>query len=532
MTRQPPGWRVPVWKEHFTMTSSPPWGPDTGQASTAAVIGVVGHPVDVRVIIANGLASFTIAGLPGSFHRETRDRVRAAVLNSGHTWPGRAITVDLLPASLPKRGSSLDLAIAVAVLTATGAVPAGAADGCVFYAELGLDGSLRPARGVVPALLAAADAGCTRAVVAAQNAAGAVMVPGLDVMACQSLRTVVAWLRGEQFPAESAVPATSAPAPLAAPAVSLAALGVPPLLRLALEASAAGGHHLCLSGPRGSRIPALAAGLAALLPALSQEEVMEVAAIYSAAGLLGSGHPLITRPPFRAPHHTATRTAILGGGPGIIRPGEAVLAHRGVLFLDDAPEFGRDVLTSLREPLRAGEVTVARGDSTVRFPARFPLVAGTARCPCGVQCECRCTPMQARRYRARVAGELGSYFAICLDADAPGPAANGTEEPNADADVTSAARVAAARDRARHRFHGTPWQVNNDIPGAEQRRSYLPAAEAAAPLRRAVDLGEISTRTAHQVIRVAWTLADLAGSTRPGPAECGQALAFHLGTAR
>jgi magnesium chelatase family protein len=514
------------------MTSSPPWGPDVGRACTAAIIGIDGYPVEADVLITNGPAGLHILGLHETGKRETRDRVRAAILNSGQPWPARTITVDLLPASLPKRGSSFDLAIAVAVLTASGVIPADAPQGCVFVAELGLDGSLRPVRGVMTALLAAADAGCTRAVVATGNAAEAAMVPGLTVTACQSLRAVVASLRGEPFPTEPSVPAPGTPAPGVPPVISLAALAVPPPMRQALEASAAGGHHICLAGPRGARIPALAAGLAALLPALGSEEVMEVAAIYSASGLLGSGHTLITRPPFRAPHHTATRAAILGGGSGVIRPGEAALAHRGVLFLDQAPEFSRDVLTSLRQPLQSGEVTVARAGSTVRFPARFTLVAGMAPCPCGAWPDCACTPMQARRYRARLARELGSYLAICVHADIASPAAGDTGESAADTDVTSAVRVTAARDRARHRFRGTPWQVNVDIPGSELDRFYLPPAEAVAPLRRAVDLGEISTRTAHQVIRVAWTLADLAGSARPGPQECGQALAFYLGTAR
>src|SRR5713101_2506822 len=365
------------------MTSSPPWAPDTGRACTATVIGVDGYPVEAAAAITNGPPGLHILGMHETGTRETRDRVRAAILNSGEHWPGRTITVDLLPASLPKRGSSFDLAIAVGVLTATGMIPADAAEECVFVAELGLDGSLRPVRGVVPALLAAADAGCTRAIVAAANGAEAVMVPGLAVVACQSLRAVVAWLRGGPFPAEPSIPApvvpASTPALGAPPVISLTGLGAAPHVRLALEASAAGGHHICLAGVRGARIPALAAGLAALLPALSPAEVMEVTAIYSAAGLLGPGHALITRPPFRAPHHTATRAAILGGGTGMIRPGEAALAHRGVLFLDDAPEFGRDVLAALRQPLQAGEVTVARGGSTVRFPAKVTLVAGTAR---------------------------------------------------------------------------------------------------------------------------------------------------------
>ena len=203
-----------------------------------------------------------------------------------------------------------------------------------------------------------------------------------------------------------------------------------------------------------------------------------------------------------------------------------------MLFLDDAPEFSRHVLIALREPLQDGEVTVARGGSTVRLPAKFTLVAGMAPCPCGAWPECQCSPLSARRYRARVASELSGYLAICLHADAPCPDARNTREPDTDGDVTSAVRVTAARDRARHRLSGTPWQANADIPGAELDHSYPPPAEAVAPLHRAVDLGEISTRAAHQVIRVAWTLADLAGTDRPGPQECGQALAFYLGTAQ
>ena len=299
----------------------------------------------------DGPPGLRITGLPDAAVRETRDRVYAAVRNSGQPWPARAITVTLQPASLPRHGTGFDLAIAIAVLTAAGAVPAAALDGCVFTAELGLDGSLRPVRGVLPALLAARRAGYTRAVVATGNAAEAVMVAGLAVVPCPDLRTVLAWLRGESFPHQPDISAAGTPAaPGVPPGASLASLAIPPYVRQAIEATAAGGHHLCLTGPHGARIPALAAGAAALMPPLEPEQMMEVTAIHSAAGLLGPGHALITRPPFRAPHHTATRAAILGGGTGTIRPGEAALAHRGVLFLHDAPEFPRDILTSLRQP--------------------------------------------------------------------------------------------------------------------------------------------------------------------------------------
>jgi magnesium chelatase family protein len=304
-------------------------------------------------------------------------------------------------------------------------------------------------------------------------------------------------------------------------------------VRQALEVSAAGGHHLCLAAGRGGRLPAraLAAGLAAMMPPLHGEEVMEVTAIHSAAGLLGPGHAVVTRPPLCAPHHTITPAAMAGGGPAPVRPGAAALAHRGVLFLDQAPEFARSVLQILREPLEKGELTLTRGGRLVRFPARFILAAGLPPCPCGGRPGCACGRLQARRYRARLTSELGTYLSVWLTADSPEPTAPSDPRQAPDPDAVSAGRVAAARDRARHRLAGTPWQVNADIPTATLRYSYQPLPEAAAPISRATDLGEISPRAACQVIRVAWTLADLAGRSRPGADECGQALAFHLGTA-
>ena len=509
-----------------------PSAPGTGRAHGAAIIGVDGHLVEAEAVISNGPPAFSIAGLPETSVRETRDRIRAAILNSGQPWPAGSITVNLLPASLPKHGTGLDLAVAVAVLTAAAAVPASAAAKCVFVAELGLDGSLRPVRGVAPALIAAASAGYRRAVVAEDNGAEAQVAPGMAVVPCQSLRAVIAWLRGQPSAPQPGVPAASIPAaPDLRSVISLADLAVGPLVRLALEAAAAGGHHLCLTGSRGAAIPALAAGLAGLLPPLDASEVMEVTTVHSVAGLLSPGHATITRPPLRSPHHTATPAAMAGGGAGMTRPGEAALAHRGVLFLEDAPEFAAGVLQVLREPLQHGQVTVARSGRMVRFPAKFILMAGMTACPCGAGPGCGCGPLQARRYRARFARELGGHIAIWLQAPF-GPAAPVAQTPGAGADVMSAARVAAARQRARRRLDGTPWRLNADIPGLELRRSFQPAAEALAPISRAVDLGEISARSAHQVIRLAWTLADLAGEARPGAQECGLALALQLGVAR
>jgi magnesium chelatase family protein len=438
------------------------------------------------------------------------------------------------PAQPPGSHAGLDLAIAVAVLTAAGVVPAGAADGCVLAAGLGLDGRLRPVRGILPALLAA-RAGCTRAVVAPENSAEAAMVPGLAVAPCSSLQAVAAWLRREPFPADPATltPGDPPPEPAARPPLSLAQAGVSSAsaTRLALETSAAGGHHLCLTGRRDARILDLAAGLAALLPPLTPAEVLEVSVIHSAAGLLGPGHALVTRPPFRAPAHAATAAAMAGGGPDLARPGEAALAHRGVMCLASAADFARDTLAVLRQPLADGQITISRAGRTVRLPARFILIAGLAPCPCPTAAECTCTQVQAHRYRARLTRELGRYIPLwhtIPPAGPPGPAAGEPPDP----DARSADRVALARDRAARRLRDTAWQVNADIPGPELRRAWQPPAEALAPITRAASLGEISTRAADQVIRVAWTLADLAGSDRPDARDCGQALAFHLGVAR
>jgi magnesium chelatase family protein len=501
------------------VTDTPPWGTDTGRACAAAIIGATGHLVEADAVISNGPAALHITGLPEDRSPTTHDRIRAALINAG-MWPGRTITVTLLPASLPKHTSALDLAIAVAALTAAGAAPPAAADRCVFTAELGLDGSLRPVRGVLPAVLAAAAAGCTQAVVAPQNAAEAAMVPGVTAIGCASLQQVRAWLRGDPIPAPPAGSTPAAPAGLA----------VRPAVRRALEASAAGGHHLGLAGKPDTAIPALAQTVARLLPPLGHDEAIEVAAIRSAAGLLPPWQAPGTRPPYRAPHHTMTRAAAIGTGGRDNWPGVAALAHRGVLFLGQAPEFGRDVLAALRQPLHDGQVSITRGTSTVSFPAKFILIAGVSPCPCAGQPGCSCSGVQARRYRARFTSGLGTYVSLWLHIARPGLSA--ARRPCAGTEAVSAARVAAARDRAAHRLRGTPWQINGDIPAAELRRSYQLPPAALAPILRAIDLGQVSHRAAHQVIAVAWTLADLAGKARPGAQESSDALAFCLGEAR
>jgi magnesium chelatase family protein len=321
-----------------------------------------------------------------------------------------------------------------------------------------------------------------------------------------------------------------------APARDLSDLVGQPVARRAAEICAAGGHHLMLLGPPGVGKTMLAERIPTVLPRLEPAAALEVSAIHSVAGALPPGRPLVLDPPFCAPHHTASRAAIVGGGSGVIKPGAASLAHHGCLFLDEAPEFGRDVLDALRQPLESGEVVVARAGVTARFPARFTLIMAANPCACAsartAGSACSCTPMARRRYLARLSGPLLDR----VDAKIEFLPVRRTEllsdraftEPSA----VVAERVRAARLRAAARLAGTPWRLNAQIPGSELRRRFAPGAEALAPLERAMDLGTISARGADRVIRLSWTLADLAALPRPGLAEVGYALGLWMGTPR
>lgn len=329
----------------------------------ATLTGLAATLIDVQVTIDPAKRDFEIPGVPWEDTWTLHDRVRAAVLNSAMPWPGAGITVDLNPVTGFRHGCGLDLAIAVAVLAASGTVPSPADGECLFAAELGLDGQLRPVPGMVPVLAAAAAGNRpVAAVIALGNQPDAAAVPGVTVAACASLRQVAAWLRGEHDPGKDPYPAVSAgpSGPDRSMGRGLSTLGVTPVLRSAAEVSAAGGHHLCMTGPRRTGVPALAAGVAELLPGLTEPEAAEVTFIYSAAGRLASALGQIRRPPLRILHRACTMAAMIGGGTHL-RPGEAALAHHGVLCLDDAPEFGDAVLRSLMQPLRDREVMIARG---------------------------------------------------------------------------------------------------------------------------------------------------------------------------
>jgi magnesium chelatase family protein len=462
--------------------------------ASATLSGAVGRPVSVEIHVSNGLPGFTIVGLPDAAVRESRDRVRAALLSSGLPWPLRRVTVNLAPSGVKKGGAGLDLGIAVGLLVATGELPAACVENLAFCGELGLNGSLRH----VPGMIALADATAPlQLVVPLADLREAALVRGPAAHGVSTLAQLTRILRGqEDWP--DAPPLTAPPAVQAPP--DLADVRGQAVGRHALEVAAAGSHHLLMVGPPGSGKSMLAERLPGLLPPLTHEEAMTVTRIHSAAGCALPEGILVSQPPFRVPHHSASIVALVGGGSWSLRPGEISLASHGVLFLDEMGEFPIPALEALRQPLEEGVIRVSRAGGTVTFPAHFLLVAAMNPCPCGegvYEGACNCSVAAKARYSRRLSAPLLDRFDLVVPLSRPDPDQLLSGVPGESTAVT-AARVAAARARAAQRL----------AAGEAEQPMRPDAAELLASKLRS---GELSARGLHKTSRVARTVADLRG---------------------
>ncbi|MGX2994245.1 YifB family Mg chelatase-like AAA ATPase [Streptomyces sp. JNUCC 64] len=526
-----------------------------GFARTGAValVGVEGVVVEVQADLEPGVASFALVGLPDKSLVESRDRVRAAVVNSGAPWPQKKLTVGLSPASVPKGGSGFDLSVASAVLGAAERIDPRVLADLVMVGELGLDGRVLPVRGVLPAVLAAADAGYRQVVVPERSAAEASLVPGVAVLGVRSLRQLIAVLTDapvpEEEPDEPGRP-EGALAGLLLPGQGFGTgLGVPPdrrehvpdladvvgqyAARTAMEIAAAGGHHVYLQGPPGAGKTMLAERLPGILPPLTRQESLEVTAIHSVAGTLPPDRPLVEVPPYCAPHHSSTMQALVGGGRGTARPGAVSLAHRGVLFLDESAEFSGHALDALRQPLESGHVVIARSAGVVRLPARFTMVLAANPCPCGRFGQrgagCDCPPSAVRRYQSRLSGPLLDRIDLRVRVEAVTRAELAALGERGESTEAVAERVLAARARAAARYADTPWRTNGEVPGHELRTRWHPAPGALDGAEHRLERGLLTARGLDRVLRVAWTVADLAGHDRPDVSDVTLALRLRTG---
>lgn len=507
---------------------------EVATTKTINLIGLQGDLVDVQTHISATIPGFNLIGMPDTALAESKDRVKAAILSTGIVFPQRKVTVNLAPASLPKYGSSFDLAIATSVLVAAKVIKCNDIQEWMLIGELGLDGKLNSVRGVLPMVIAAKKLGFTKVAVPRQNAIEAELVPGITVAGLENLAQLVAVLNG-QASVQSIRERQSQEALVRADGQDSNAKGDVDFAdvlghagaKKALEIAASGGHHVLMVGLPGVGKTMLASRLPSILPDLDPDAALEATSLHSLAGKIVTSDGIIRRPVFENPHHRASAASIIGGGSRFPRPGAISLASHGVLFLDEAPEFSNEVLQALRQPLEDSQIQIHRTNGSATFPAKFQLVLAANGCPCGYYAtvKCKCSPQQIRKYKTKLSGPLLDRIDIQIELQKVNPR-EVADDQHRESSLEIARRVRRARQRARQRLEGTPWSSNAEVPG----RWYRNRITSGTPLQRMVteiiDKGALSLRGLDKIIRVAWTIADLDERVEPTVEDLFQAQTY------